>query len=445
MRILLITTFYPPEGKAGTEIYTATLARELQRQGHDVQVVCATGWDQGDRYWNGVQEESVDGVRVCRLALNWQKARRPNDYLFDNPETASFLQQFIQHHRPEAAHIVSCLTLSASVIPVIKAASLPVVLTLMDFWFICPRHTLLRCDDTLCDGRTTHAQCVRCMVGDAKIYRWPRRLFPESTTTRFLDVLSRVSWLTGIRGMRGQMLDVRRRRQVLFNALRQCDIVVSHSHFLKEVVEQAGVDVPILVLPNGHDLTWQRATPSARRDRQGIRFGTLSHLAPIKGIHLAIDAIGMLPAEAKAELLVFGGIDRESPYGQKIVQDAATNSRIQLRGVYRHEELEQVFSELDAVLVPSQWYENAPLVIQEAFAARKPVIASNLGGMAEAVRHGVNGLLFRPGDAVDLSRQMLALIQDPALLTKLGEGIAPVRTVESEVAGLIALYNGLVK
>jgi glycosyltransferase involved in cell wall biosynthesis len=245
--------------------------------------------------------------------------------------------------------------------------------------------------------------------------------------------------------MRGQMLDVRRRRQVLFNALRQCDIVVSHSHFLKEVVEQAGVDVPILVLPNGHDLTWQRATPSARRDRQGIRFGTLSHLAPIKGIHLAIDAIGMLPAEAKAELLVFGGIDRESPYGQKIVQDAATNSRIQLRGVYRHEELEQVFSELDAVLVPSQWYENAPLVIQEAFAARKPVIASNLGGMAEAVRHGVNGLLFRPGDAVDLSRQMLALIQDPALLTKLGEGIAPVRTVESEVAELIALYNGLVK
>ena len=71
---------------------------------------------------------------------------------------------------------------------------------------------------------------------------------------------------------------------------------------------------------------------------------------------------------------------------------------VQHEGALAHEQIPRALAELDVLGVPSIWIENAPFVIREAFAAGLPVVASNLGGMAERVRHEVNGLLFRPGD-----------------------------------------------
>ncbi|HNS64376.1 MAG TPA: glycosyltransferase, partial [Anaerolineaceae bacterium] len=85
-------------------------------------------------------------------------------------------------------------------------------------------------------------------------------------------------------------------------------------------------------------------------------------------------------------------------------------------------------------------YENTPNVILESFTCGVPVIASNLGGMAELVQDGRGGMLFAPGDARDLARQVERLIADPALLSRLREGIPPVRTVEDEMDELEAIY-----
>lgn len=96
-------------------------------------------------------------------------------------------------------------------------------------------------------------------------------------------------------------------------------------------------------------------------------------------------------------------------------------------------------------LNPQLWFENAPLVIQEAFAAKTPVITTNLGGMAEAVIHEVNGLLFERGDANDLSQQMQRVVEDPELLACLWDGMPPVKTIEEEVTELETTYLNLLK
>jgi glycosyltransferase involved in cell wall biosynthesis len=105
-----------------------------------------------------------------------------------------------------------------------------------------------------------------------------------------------------------------------------------------------------------------------------------------------------------------------------------------MAGVFRgQEEMARAFSDLDVIVVPSLWYENSPTVILEAFAHRIPVIATNLGGMAELVDHEINGLLFHLGDVNDLARQIHRLLKEPGLLPRLQDGIGPVKTVSQQI------------
>ncbi len=103
-----------------------------------------------------------------------------------------------------------------------------------------------------------------------------------------------------------------------------------------------------------------------------------------------------------------------------------------------------ILGSLDVVIVPSVWYENSPLTIQEAFVGRVPVITADQGGMAELVRHEVDGLHFRIGDVADLRRVMRAVIDDPARLARLRANIPPVPSIEAQSAQVRSRYEALV-
>jgi glycosyltransferase involved in cell wall biosynthesis len=103
-----------------------------------------------------------------------------------------------------------------------------------------------------------------------------------------------------------------------------------------------------------------------------------------------------------------------------------------------------LLADVDWVVVPSVWYENAPLVIQEAFQHGRPVICSDIGGMAEKVTDGVDGLHFRAGDARDLAATLQRAVTSPGLWERLSAGIQPVHDLETHVNTLQELYSRLV-
>jgi glycosyltransferase involved in cell wall biosynthesis len=121
---------------------------------------------------------------------------------------------------------------------------------------------------------------------------------------------------------------------------------------------------------------------------------------------------------------------------------AAGDARIEFAGAFdgAHER-EQVLHGLDVVVVPSTWHENNPSVTNEAFAHGVPVVTADLGSMPEVVHHEQNGLLFAPGDATDLARQLQRLLDEPALLPALAAGIHPPRTVVQEVDEIESVYR----
>src|SRR6185503_10715448 len=87
VKLLYLTNGYPPRHTAGTESYTAALARAFALAGHAVHVVCAGDWNSGAQPYNGRERAEHDGVVVDRLNLNWTRGPNPNGALFDNPAT----------------------------------------------------------------------------------------------------------------------------------------------------------------------------------------------------------------------------------------------------------------------------------------------------------------------------------------------------------------------
>ena len=96
-------------------------------------------------------------------------------------------------------------------------------------------------------------------------------------------------------------------------------------------------------------------------------------------------------------------------------------------------------------MVPSLWYECSPIVIREAFLASVPVLASGHGGMAEAIDGGVNGLLFRPGDAADLAAQLRRLLEEPGLGRRLAAHPKQVSSIAENALRHLMLYESLVR
>jgi glycosyltransferase involved in cell wall biosynthesis len=116
-------------------------------------------------------------------------------------------------------------------------------------------------------------------------------------------------------------------------------------------------------------------------------------------------------------------------------------NNVTLAGKYVHDDLPRLMAEVDWVVVPSRWWENSPLVIQEAFQHQRPVICSDIGGMAEKVTDGIDGLHFRAGDPRSLARVLERAATTPALWESLQSGITGVYDMQTHVASLRSMYR----
>jgi glycosyltransferase involved in cell wall biosynthesis len=175
--------------------------------------------------------------------------------------------------------------------------------------------------------------------------------------------------------------------------------------------------------------------------------GFFGQLTPFKGLHVLLEAMRILgEEECDAHLWLHGAnLDLQPiPYQNKIKEMLeATEQNVTLVGRYDHDDLPTLMANVDWVVVPSIWWENSPLVIQEAFFHGRPVICSDIGGMAEKVADGVNGLHFRVGDPRSLARTIRRATSSPAVWEALQRGIPEVYKIEESAAKLSGIYRTL--
>src|SRR5829696_4820830 len=222
------------------------------------------------------------------------------------------------------------------------------------------------------------------------------------------------------------------------------DQILAYTHLTRDLLVANGIGTGrIRVSPYGIDTSHVAHVSAERRPSVTLRVGFVGTLAPHKGPDVLVRAFKMLPPEMDATLSLHGSDRGYEAYAAGLRALAGGDARISFSGPFSREELASVLVDLDMLVVPSRWYENAPGVIFEAFAAGMPVIATNLGGMSEFVRPGKNGLLFALDEAEGLAGQLRTLIEDRSLLGRLRAGIEPVKTIGEYAGELIELYGTL--
>jgi glycosyltransferase involved in cell wall biosynthesis len=363
------------------------------------------------------------------LFFDQDKAPDPHRYEYDNPWVGEHIQEFLQIHSPDIFHLISGYKITGSALRSSIALGIPTVVTLTDFWFICPRFTMLRSNGKLSTPPINAATCARCVAEEQRRFSLPSRISPPG--------LMDLYW----RAQKGRIDQAQARIDFLRNTLLQVDAIISPSQFLLSMFVQSGFAGDQIVFSRqGRDFPHLDPSLLEKEAASSLRVGYLGQIAPIKGVHVFFEAIRLME-NAPIRARVYGDMAPFPDYTEQLQAMADKDNRMSLEGKFTSEELSRVFSELDVIVVPSQWYENSPNVILEAFAHRTPVIASNLGGMAELVRDGANGLLFEPGNANSLARQLSRLIEEPGLLKALRDGIEPVRSVQAEIDELEQIYH----
>ena len=411
MQIVIGVHHFPPRYNGGAEWRAYRTARALLQRGHQVRVVAVEKIDVGVGGKVHFSDEVFEGVNVRRLSFDLSKAPDRFRWEYDNPWIGDHLREFLSDVRPDLFHLIGGYLMSGSALRAAQSLGLPSVLTLTDFWFLCRRLSMLRSDGTLSSVPIDPARCARCIGEEQRRYRWMGQV---------MDTAMDVYW----RIQKGSVSAFAARADYLLETLRNVDAIISPSRFLRQMFIESGLESErILFMRQGHDSHSHPSFAMVGPSPTVLRVGYLGQIADIKGVHVLLEAARSITSAA-LEVRVYGDPQTHPHYTRRLERIIAADSRLHMMGLYKRSDLSAVLASCDVIVVPSLWYENSPNVILEAFAHGVPVIASNVGGMAELVQDGVNGLHFQLGSVSDLSRQIERLLNGPLLLQTLREGAA---------------------
>jgi glycosyltransferase involved in cell wall biosynthesis/MoaA/NifB/PqqE/SkfB family radical SAM enzyme len=400
MKILKVIHGYPMRYNAGSEVYSQTLCHALAER-HDVHVFTREE-DAFAPDFRVRTEPDADDLRVTVHMVN-------NPRFKDRYRATGIDQRFaevLDRVMPDVVHVGHLNHLSTSLLRQAALREIPIVFTLHDYWLMCPRGQFMQMfpEDpsnlwAACDGQEDRKCAERCYA----------RYFSGALDEIDADIAYWTAW-------------VARRMQHVSEMVELVDLFIAPARYLHDRFhDEFGLAERKLVYLD-YGFARDRMAERRRVSGEHFTFGYIGTHIPAKGIHDLILAFGVLRGEAR--LRIWGrsrGQDTEALQRIAASLPADLASRIEWLPEYKNREIvRDVFDRCDAIVVPSVWVENSPLVIHEAQQARVPVVTANVGGMAEYVHHEVNGLLFEHRSVDSLAEQMQRLVDDPGFAAQLG-------------------------
>jgi glycosyltransferase involved in cell wall biosynthesis len=393
MRIMLLSQFYPPI-IGGEERHVRNLGAALARRGHEV--IVATLW-----YPGACQSERDGDVQVHRIRGTLQRAaalfsesERRHAPPFPDPELAAGLMRILRQEKPDVVHAHNWLL--HSFLPLRRWSRAPLVVTLHDYSLVCARKTLMQASEP-CSG-PAFAKCLACAsqhygrtVGSVTtIGNWLSASLERRAVDKFIAVSGSVARLNRLQadGLPFEIIP-------------------------NFVPDSVGTPSPVI-------------DPCVRQLPQDGYMLFVGDLRALKGVNVVLEAYAKL--DGAPPLVLIG---RECPDTPKKLPPG-----VHLFKSWPHSAVTHAWKRCLFGLAPSVWPEPCATVVMEAMGFGKPVIATDIGGMPDMVRHGETGLLVPPGDADALAGAMKALIADPALRQRLSA--ASLRRVGELKVGVIA-------
>src|SRR5215216_21770 len=236
MRILFVVHQFFPDHRAGVEIVTLGLARELKARGHEPHVFAAKRSVPGSGIRPYETEDyEFEGIPVRRVGRPEEGLSRPYHLNYRNDDMAQEAREYVRQIDPDVVHAMHLQGFSASVVPVFNELGVPVVFTAADFWTICPVVDLRRHDGVMCTGPEV-SHCVRCIASrnPNPRLRGAANLVP-GTVLKVADALSQTP-LRRLSFSLRQIGNVRERPAYIRENLELADRVVVYTELTRDLL-----------------------------------------------------------------------------------------------------------------------------------------------------------------------------------------------------------------
>jgi len=401
MKILQINKFLYPKG--GDAIVCLETGKLLESRGHKVS------------YWGMAHEKNLDFIdREYLLPFVDYEGKsgillhlKQAGGILYNFQAKALLEKKILKEEPDVIHLHNFAhQISPSILHTIKKYKIPMVMTMHDYKLVCASYRLLskRRVCKLCKGsRYYHCLFEKCVKDSA-----PKSLL--NTIEMYLH-------------------------HAFLHLYDLIDIYISPSHFLKSKLEEMGFKKEIVHLPNF--ISVEEYLPSYDAPHGPLIY--VGRLSQEKGIRTLIDALKGLTIQLK--IAGDGPIRGELEY---YIQSSGMHN-VTFLGYLNHDELKREVARSTCVVIPSEWYENNPLSIIEAFALGKPVIGSRMGGIPELVSDKVTGVTFEPGNTADIHSKIEYISANPDKVVEMGKAarqfVEQEFNKEKHYARLIEIYQ----
>ncbi len=417
MKVLLLSLFHPELVRGGAQQVCYELFEALKaKPGVEPVLLAAVDQTFPEFYKTGARITGFDGRPGEFLYLS-----RDYDAAWDKTSNRQLIESYVEFLllvRPDVVHFhhyllfgVDLLTLTRRVLPDAK-----IVFTLHEFIPICAAYGQMRrlTDGSLCD----HASPVRC-----------HQCVPERGPEHFFI-----------------------REQWIKRHFEAVDVFTTPSRVMIDTYARWGLDRARLAhVPNGQKNRAVPALTEPPRTKRN-RFGFFGQLLDNKGVHVLLEAVDLLRREGFTDFSVeingdniqFATAARRKEIEAFLAREAerpAAERLVTTNGSYEVGQLRERMARVDWCVVPSTWREAAGLVVSEAWMFGRPVICSDVGALAERVRHDWDGLLFNAGDARALAETIRRACTEPNLWRTLHERITPPASDEAMAGAFLQIYE----
>lgn len=407
LRVAIFSHLHPAVSRGGAEIAAYQMYKELKASpGVTAWFIAGDGGKVLPPLGSPIFQPFEADEYVCASSgySHFQHASR-------NAEMPQELETLLKKLRPNVVHFHHFANFGLEFFLYVRRA-LPdarIVVTLHEFLAICNHFGQMMKRPSLspCYGASPR-ECARC--------------FPEHTDNDFFM----------------RELFIRR----FFSLV---DVFISPSQFLADRYIGWGIPAHKMhVIENGSPfIPDQRPAPA---EEKGAVFGFFGQISKLKGLNTLLEAASLLARRRalrdRLRIDIHGDASNQPPSLREgidaMVQQAGP--MVAMRGAYDNARVHSLMQECHGILVPSIWWENSPLVIQEAFASGRPVICSDIGGMAEKVRDGVDGFHFRAGSPHELADLLEDLALHPERLRQVQAGVVRPPTISETTSMVRAIY-----
>jgi len=385
MKILFTVHQFFPKHYTGTERFVLNLSKQLQRMGHSVKVLTyAIAENNGFRKEEDflINEYNFQGIPVVSIR---HKIIPPDvSFRIFDSSMEKILETIFSSEEFDIIHICHPMR-TGSIMKVAKKRNIPVILTLTDFWLMCPRGIAVTAKGELCSSPECGVKCAtECYEHMPK----------EKTVARFEQAEEFV---------------------------KNAGMIICPTYFLAGMFSNV-FNRDVKVIRHGIDYRDIRTNNKMKQKGDIVTYGYIGTVLPHKGVHLIVEAIKMIRSQ-NIKVKIYGNYFYEKEYYDKLKKMVEGDSRVEFLGEYEDDEMQHIMNDTDCTIVPSIWWEISPLTALTSLAHKVPVITINIGGAAELIKDGVNGFNFEIGNSKSLASIMERIAENPELLNTIKRNI----------------------